>query len=223
MTNKLSRSLKKIIDITSSILLLILLSPLLAIITLLLLLVEGRPIFYISERYISSVKSVRIFKFRTMKKDALDPKYALEERYMRDGYLDIPLSCEVYTPLGRLLERSQIVEALQLFNVIFNGMSLIGNRPLPKRNVEMLKKFSGWEGRFNSPAGLTGIAQVVGKLNIQPQERIELEDLYSKAYLNGNVLRLDSVILFCTFKFILFSKPLRIDDARRLLKKWAKK
>ena len=102
-------------------------------------------------------------------------------------------------------------------------MSLIGNRPLPKRNVEMLKKFSGWEGRFNSPAGLTGIAQVVGKLNIQPQERIELEDLYSKAYLNGNVLRLDSVILFCTFKFILFSKPLRIDDARRLLKKWAKK
>lgn len=223
MKSKIFRISKKIIDIVASITILILFFPIIAATAFLLLLVEGRPIFYVSERYISSVKSVSIYKFRTMKKDALDPKYALEERYMRDGYLDIPLSCEVYTPLGRFLERSQLVEVLQLFNVIFDGMSLIGNRPLPKRNVDMLKKFSGWEGRFSSPAGLTGITQVVGKLNIHPEERIELEDLYSRAYLNGNILRLDLAILVCTFKFIILNKPLNIDDARNLLNKWANK
>ena len=42
------------------------------------------------------------------------PKYKLKERYMKDGYLDIPLNCEAYTKIGRILERTQVVELLQL-------------------------------------------------------------------------------------------------------------
>jgi lipopolysaccharide/colanic/teichoic acid biosynthesis glycosyltransferase len=152
-----------------------------------------------------------------MRVDALDPKYNLEARFMKDGYLDIPLECEVYTFIGRILERLQIVEALQFINIIFNDMSLIGNRPLPKKNIEMLKKFNGWEERFDSPAGITGISQVVGKLNLQARDRIELECLYSKSYLNGNILMVDLLIVFYTVTFIFLGKSLKVEDARRLL------
>ena len=217
MKNKISRIVKRALDISCAIIFLILFSPILGFICLLLFIIEGRPIFYNSERYISCEKKVKIFKFRTMRVDALDPKYDLEARFMKDGYLDIPLECEVYTPLGRILERLQIVEALQFINIIFNGMSLIGNRPLPKKNIEMLKKFNGWEGRFDSPAGITGISQVVGKLNLKACDRIELECLYSKSYLNGKILMVDLMIVFYTIVFIFFGKSLNVEDARKLL------
>ena len=138
---------------------------------------------------------------------------------MRDGYLDIPLYCEVYTPIGRFLERTQLVEILQLFNILFHGMSLIGNRPLPRENIELLKQFPGWEGRFDSPAGITGLSQVVGKLNQTPQERLELECLYSNAYKsrNGNIFLCDLYIAYYTVRLLLFDQPLSIEGARRLL------
>lgn len=217
MKNKISRIIKRAFDISCAIILLILFSPFLVFICFLLLIFQGRPIFYNSERYISCEQKIKIFKFRTMRVDALDPKYDLESRFMKDGYLDIPLECEVYTPIGRILERLQIVEALQFINIIFNGMSLIGNRPLPKKNIDMLKKFNGWEERFDSPAGITGISQVVGKLNLQARDRIELECLYSKSYLNGNILMVDLLIVFYTVVFIFFGKSLKVEDARRLL------
>ena len=44
-------------------------------------------------------------------RDAASPRYRLAERYMRNGYLDIPRECEVYTPIGRLLEKFQVVES----------------------------------------------------------------------------------------------------------------
>ena len=153
-----------------------------------------------------------------MVRDATSPKYRLRDRYMRDGYLDIPLDCEVYTPLGRLLERTQLVEVLQLFNILFHGMSLIGNRPLPLENIELLKRFKGWEARFDSPAGLTGLSQVVGKLNQSPAERLELESLYSSIYRskNGNILLCDLFIYYYTIRLLLFGTYLSHEQAKRL-------
>ena len=160
-----------------------------------------------------------ILKFRTMVKDATSSKYRLRERFMRDGYLDIPLDCEVYTPIGRFLERTQLVEVLQFLNILFHGMSLIGNRPLPSENIELLKNFRGWEGRFDSPAGLSGLSQVVGKLNQTPEERLELECLYSSVYKSksGNILLCDLFIVYYTIRLLLFGKPLPIDAAKRLI------
>ena len=143
----------------------------------LILLTEGRPIFYISTRYIGLHRSARIIKFRTMVRDANSPGYRLKERFMRNGYLDIPIDCEVYTSIGRILERLQIVEMLQLINVLLDGMSLVGNRPLPKENLDLLAQFPSWEQRFASPAGITGISQIVGKVNLGPAQRLALESL----------------------------------------------
>jgi lipopolysaccharide/colanic/teichoic acid biosynthesis glycosyltransferase len=202
---KLSNILKRILDKLLAIALLITLLPVLLLAALLIRILEGAPIFYISHRFISSEDSVSIYKFRTMVKDATSPKYQLNERFMRDGFLDIPLDCEVYTPIGRLLERTQIVEVLQLLNILFDGMSFVGNRPLPKNNIELLKKFPGWNERFYSPTGITGISQIVGKYGLMPHQRLHLERMYSNIYTNpnGNILLCDFYIIFYTALLVL--------------------
>lgn len=216
---KYSNFAKRFTDVVVAFVLLLLLSPVLLVIPLLIFIVEGYPVFYISKRYISLSNCVSVLKFRTMVRDATSPKYRLRERFMRSGYLDIPLSCEVYTPLGRILERTQLVEILQLFNVLLHGMSLIGNRPLPLDNIKLLQQFEGWEHRFDSPAGLTGITQVVGKLNQTPEQRLELECLYSKLYKTegANIFWCDLCIAFYTVRMLFTGKTLPIEEAHRLI------
>ena len=140
-----------------------------------------------------------------MVKDAMSEKYSLEKKYMQDGYLDIPIESEVYTSFGRLLEKSQLVEVPQVFAVLFGQMSFIGNRPLPRKNVKHLKKKypNHWNERFNSPSGITGISQIVGKFILNSKQRIELESLYSKVYCSGNILKADAYIFFSTIILLL--------------------
>ena len=59
--------------------------------------------------------------------------------------------------------------------------------------------------RFDSPAGLTGISQVVGKFNLSPEQRLELESLYSEVYRKGNILKADAYIFLSTILFLLFN------------------
>jgi lipopolysaccharide/colanic/teichoic acid biosynthesis glycosyltransferase len=199
------RSIKKVEDIVFSLSTLIVFLPIIIIIIILSFFIQGRPIFYISERIVGFQKKIHIIKFRTMVKDAKDPKWGLEEKYMKDGYLDVPVYSKVYTPFGRFLEKTQLVEILQVFQVLFNHMSFIGNRPLPDKNVELLKKwFPGkWQERFKSPAGMTGITQVAGKFNLTSEQRLELETLYSKVYNEGNILKADAYIFFSTIILLL--------------------
>ena len=145
---KPARILKRAIDICLASLILVLGSPLYLAVALLILILEGRPVFYVSQRYVSATRAIPVYKFRTMVRDATSPKYRLAERYMRSGYLDIPLTCEAYTPIGRFLERTQIVELPQMLNVLLHGMSLIGNRPMPLDNLAAAAAVRGLQDRF---------------------------------------------------------------------------
>jgi lipopolysaccharide/colanic/teichoic acid biosynthesis glycosyltransferase len=214
---KFYQLVKRIIDVVGSGVLILLLLPVFTLVSGAIWLLEGRPIFYHSRRLVASNREVDIVKFRTMVLDATSSKYQLEEKFMRDGYLDIPLSCEVYTPIGRLLERTQVVELLQLFNVFIGQMSFIGNRPLPHRNLSHLAKTGAWKARFDCPAGITGISQVIGKHDLLPAERLEMETLYAKVYQSGRVLKCDLVILFYTISLVFAGKPLSLHRARLLL------
>jgi len=201
----LFRIIKKVEDIVFSLSTLIIFLPIIIIIITLSFFIQGRPIFYVSDRIIGLQKKIRIIKFRTMVKDALDPKWGLEEKYMKDGYLDVPVYSKVYTPFGRFLEKTQLVEILQVFHVLFNHMSFVGNRPLPEKNIELLKKRfpDTWHERFGSPAGMTGITQVAGKFNLTSEQRLELESLYSRVYHEGNILKADAYIFFSTIILLL--------------------
>ncbi len=181
---KLPQLIKRSIDVALAAIILFASLPILVIVALLILILEGRPVFYVSRRMVSNGRSAPIYKFRTMVRDAKSSKYRLVERFMRDGYLDVPRTCEVYTPIGRWLERCQIVELPQMLNVLLHGMSLIGNRPLPEENVTLLRRYENWSWRFASPAGITGIAQVVGKLWLDPQDRLDLELLHVTVHLD---------------------------------------
>jgi len=210
-------SLKRTLDFTCTLIGLVFAVPLIVLISLISLALQGFPIFYTSKRYIATDKAVRIYKFRSMVRDAKSRKYDLSGRFMQDGFLDIPIDCEVYTPFGRILERTELVELPQIFNVLLNGMSLVGNRALPEENVRMLGVFLGWEERFDSPCGLTGISQVVGKHNLTPMQRITLECLYSRVYKRGNVVKADFFILLATARLILLGAYMSYEDAQALL------
>jgi lipopolysaccharide/colanic/teichoic acid biosynthesis glycosyltransferase len=216
---KKSNILKRFLDVVISLFLLIVLLPILIIASIVILIREGSPVFYISQRAVNANKTIRVTKFRTMARDATSSKYKLNELFMRDGYLDIPLNHEVYTPTGRFLERTQLVEAFQLFNIFKNEMSLVGNRPLPNANLELLKVFPHWEERFESPCGITGISQVVGKYDLQPHQRIRLEVMYSSIYNNpnANILECDLIIIWYTIKLLFLKKYLRYEEAIKIL------
>jgi lipopolysaccharide/colanic/teichoic acid biosynthesis glycosyltransferase len=217
MSPAVCQTLKRAFDIALTIVSLPAIIPLLLVAGLVALLVQGRPLFYISSRYVAVDRSIKIYKFRSMVLDAGSPKYGLRERFMRDGYLDIPIECEVYTRFGRMLERSQIVELPQILHVLFHGMSWVGNRALPEGNVRLLSQFSGWEERFDSPCGLTGISQVVGKMNLTPIQRITLECLYARVFKTGNVLKCDLFIILATVRLIIVDRCMSYEEAIALL------
>lgn len=210
---------KRCFDVSVAGLLFIVLAPMMVAAAMLVLLTEGRPIFYSSRRFVGVDRQIRVLKFRTMVRDATAPRHRLNERFMRDGYLDIPIHCEVYTRCGRVLERLQIVELPQLANVLFGSLSLVGNRPLPKQNVDLLSKFPAWEQRFASPAGITGISQIVGKMSLVPSERLHLESLYSRVYREGFVMKCDLLIIWHTAASVLLrNKGVSLERAENLLR-----
>ena len=103
-------------------------------------------------------------------------------------------------------------------------MSIVGNRPLPRDNIEQFKKSNlDYEKRFYSPAGVTGISQIVNKHKLTAKQRLELETLYSEVYLRGNVLSLDLKIIIYTISYVFFSKNLSYEYAIDLLKLHIKK
>jgi len=214
---RFSQIAKRTIDVGLATVLIVLLSPIFLVSAFLLLITEGRPIFYLSRRYVSPGCSIPVIKFRSMVRDAKSEKYNLTGRFMRDGYLDIPINCEVYTPVGRWLERLQIVEMPQLINILFHGMSFIGNRPLPGDNLLLLSQFTHWRERFNSPAGISGIAQVVGKLTLSPEERLALEIAYSRLYTSGSVVRCDLYIFAYTLRLIALGRGIPLTKAHEMV------
>ncbi len=213
-----NRWIKRAFDIVVAAPLLLILTPGLLCAAICLWIREGRPVFFLSMRHIGLRRSVPVIKFRTMVRDAGSAKYRLTERFMHEGYLNVPADCEVYTRTGRILERFQIVEFPQLINVLIHGMSLVGNRPLPKDNLDLLAQFPAWECRFDSPAGITGISQLVGKFGLTPIQRLELESLYGRVYLSGNIIKCDLIIIWLTvMRVVLQNKGIPFARAVEIL------
>ncbi len=87
------------------------------------------------------------------------------------------------TKVGKFIRKTSIDELPQLFNVLKGDMSIVGNRPIPLYEAEMLTSDS-WSERFLAPAGITGLWQVTkrGKSEMSTEERKELDNTYAKDY-----------------------------------------
>lgn len=98
-------------------------------------------------------------------------------------------------------------------------MSIIGNRPLPENVIESLRELHpAVEDRFNTPAGLTGLVQLIGREQISDGERLSLESHYCWAAKKHYSVRLDVLILVCTVLIVLrIIKPFSTAEAHDLI------
>ncbi|HEY6162972.1 MAG TPA: sugar transferase [Bacteroidia bacterium] len=117
--------MKRITDILLSLIGLLILFPFLLLLSIIVLLVDGTPVFYSQVRVGKNGRDFRLYKFRTMVKDA-DKK----------GLITVGGRDPRITRTGYFLRRSKIDELPQLFNVLVGDMSLVGPRPEVRKYVE---------------------------------------------------------------------------------------
>ena len=161
---------KRLFDIIASVLGLIVLSPLFLVVAIVIKASDKGPVFYRQERLTKDGKRFMIHKFRSMRTDA-----------EKDG---IPrLSSGVYddsiTPVGRFIRRCRIDELPQLFDILTGNLSVVGPRPeRPEIAEEYMKEMPEFQLRLKAKAGLTGYAQIYGKYNTTPYDKLQLDLMY---------------------------------------------
>jgi lipopolysaccharide/colanic/teichoic acid biosynthesis glycosyltransferase len=195
--------------------------PALAATSLVMLLREGRPIFYSSLRIVGPNKVRRVVKFRTMVRDA-------ERVYNRgtvpvenDGvrFLNLPPDSPLYTSTGRLIERIAFTELPQLWLVLRGDMSLVGNRPLPASVTEALRECHPRViYRLNSPAGMTGPVQLIGRERLSDADRLDLEATYCWIASTTFTWSLDfKILLYTVLAALRLRHPMNVAEVKQFL------
>jgi lipopolysaccharide/colanic/teichoic acid biosynthesis glycosyltransferase len=201
---------KRVFDCTIAIVTAPVWLPVLAICALLILVLEGRPIFYVSQRQIGPGRVRPVLKFRTMHRNA-DKLFNRDSIPVTDTrFLNVPREAAVYTGIGRVIERLALTEIPQLLHVVTGDMSLIGSRPLPVRVMEMLREANpAASDRFLTKAGLTGPVQLVGRDHISDADRLLLEIDYCRIATSADYrIRLDLWLLYYTVAAVIGARDL---------------
>jgi exopolysaccharide biosynthesis polyprenyl glycosylphosphotransferase len=191
------RAVKRTMDITVSALALVLLSPVLLVISLLVLFTSGSPVLFSQDRAGQRGELFRMWKFRTMVRDADDQRAVLREISGSDEPIAKFVDDPRVTPIGRFLRRWSLDELPQLFNVLRGDMSLVGPRPHPVDDVERYR--SSDVRRLLAKPGMTGLWQVAGRSDLSWEDAVELDLLYIE---NWSVLA-DVAILLRTVQAVL--------------------
>ena len=183
--------LKRFFDVLMSLIGIVLASPFMLVIAVLIKAYDRGPVFYKQERLTENGRIFYVLKFRSMRVDSEKAGARLAMKH--DSRV---------TPVGRVLRNIHFDELPQLFNILKGDMSLVGPRPeRPEIAEEYKKEIPEFDYRLKMKAGLTGYAQVYGKYNTTPYDKLKLDLTYIENY----SFFLDMKLLFLTFK-ILFQK-----------------
>ncbi|RYE56045.1 MAG: sugar transferase, partial [Sphingobacteriales bacterium] len=166
---------------------LLLLSPFLLVIAIIVALESKGPVIFKSKRVGTGYRVFNFYKFRSMRIGASDELSSFAElnQYAKSEPGDtvfVKLKNDPrITKFGQFIRKYSIDELPQLFNVLRGDMSLVGNRPLPLYEAEMLTS-NEWSMRFLGPAGLTGLWQVTRRGNtiMSERERKKLDNFYAQ-------------------------------------------
>jgi exopolysaccharide biosynthesis polyprenyl glycosylphosphotransferase len=194
-------ALARVLSFLASVIGLIVLAPFFGLIALLIKLDSRGPVFFIQARVGLSGRSFKLIKFRTM-----DPASRPASEWERDNGFRI-------TRVGKLLRRFRLDELPQLVNVLRGDMNLVGPRPHPVTNLELLilavrnlSEVSGdaipyYSLRCSVRPGITGWAQIrYGYANTLEEEIEKIR--YDFYYLKHMSFWLDLRILFETVKIV---------------------
>jgi len=169
--------LKRAMDVAGAGLGLVLLSPVFLVTAIAIKLGSPGPVFFAQERRGLGRRGFRMWKFRTMVRDAEARLPELEDRNEVKGAAFKVTRDPRVTRVGRLLRRLSLDELPQLLNVLTGDMSLVGPRPLPLRDVERLDTL--WQQRrFTMKPGLTCLWQANGRHEIRFDHWMELDLQY---------------------------------------------
>jgi len=189
---------KRILDFTLSLILLIILAPLFFFTALLIKVTSQGPVFFIQERVGLSKRRFRLYKFRTMIPDAEQALSQLENLNEVQGPVFKIKNDPRITPIGKFLRKISIDELPQLINVLRGDMSLVGPRPLPERDYNGFDQ--DWQRRrFSIRPGITCLWQVDGRSNTPFEKWMELD----MQYIDQWSLWLDLKILCKTIPAVL--------------------
>ena len=168
--------LKRLVDLSLSLLAVVALAPVLAVTALAVKLTSPGPVLFRQKRYGLNQRRFEMLKFRSM---CLDGEARL-------------------TPIGGFIRRTSLDELPQLFNVLAGDMSLVGPRPLPPSDVQQFSD-SWLMRRFSVKPGVTCLGQIVGRSNEDSDRCIELD----LEYVDNWSLSLDALILLKTIPAML--------------------
>src|ERR687895_269388 len=185
-------AIKRTFDFVVSLCLLAVLSPLLLLIAAAVALSSRGPVFYRSERPGIGGAAFACIKFRTMRSDADQMQADLESLNEASGALFKIRHDPRLTRVGRLLRRYSLDELPQLLNVLTGQMSLVGPRPLPRRDFDQLEDWH--KKRYLVLPGITGLWQVSGRSELDFDDLVRLDFLYLERWSVG----LDLAILLKT-------------------------
>lgn len=164
---------KRCIDIVCSLILLILASPIMLITAIVIKAYDRGPVLYKQVRCTKDMREFKIMKFRSMRTDA-----------EKDGVARLAQkNDDRITPVGRFIRKCRIDELPQLVNILRGDMSFIGPRPeRPEIIAQYMEVMPEFAFRTKVKAGLAGFAQVYGKYNTTPYDKLKLDLTYIQNY-----------------------------------------
>ena len=164
---------KRLLDFIIAVPMLMIASPVMLITALAIKLYDKGPVFYKQVRCTIYEKEFYIYKFRSMIVNAESDGVAKLAKENDDRI----------TPVGKFIRATRIDELPQLFNIIKGDMSFVGPRPeRPEIMHEYCEEMPEFKFRTRVKAGLTGYAQVYGKYNTTPYDKLKLDLFYIENY-----------------------------------------
>jgi exopolysaccharide biosynthesis polyprenyl glycosylphosphotransferase len=180
---------KRLFDLFFGSLFLIVSAPVILFFALCIKLQDGGSCFYKQKRVSYGRREFNVIKLRTMIEDAEKESGAVLAR-SNDKRI---------TKLGVFMRKHRIDELPQFINVLKGDMSIVGPRPeRPEFVSDFIKDIEGFEHRFLTKAGITGLAQVLGDYSTTPREKLKYDLIYMR---NSNIL-FDFKMIIMTVKVI---------------------
>ena len=192
------QAVKRLVDIAGAFVGLCLLSPLFVAIAIAVKVTSDGPVLFLQDRYGYRRRIFRMYKFRSMVKNAPDLMKQLEEQNEAGGPIFKIRHDPRVTPLGRFLRASSLDELPQLLNVLLGRMSLVGPRPMSVRDVSLFSEATLMR-RFTVKPGITGLWQVSGRSSLSFDQWMKLDF----SYIDDWSLALDFQILARTVRAVV--------------------